>query len=51
MLFIFRHLKWLKKLEITNELYRETLNEYMVSYEEQEAKIEMNVMILMDTVG
>ena len=34
------HLKWLKKLEITNGLYRETLNEYMASYEEQEAKIE-----------
>ena len=34
------HLKWLKKLEITNELYRETLDEYMASYEEQEAKIE-----------
>lgn len=33
-------MKWLKKLEITNELYRETLNEYMASYEEQEAKIE-----------
>ena len=28
------HLKWLKKLEITNELYRETLDEYMASYEE-----------------
>ena len=35
-----KHLKWLKKLEITNELYRETLDEYMASYEEQEAKIE-----------
>lgn len=34
------HLNWLKKLEITNMLYRETLNEYMASYEEQEAKIE-----------
>lgn len=34
------HLKWLKKLEITNALYRETLNEYMASYEEQESKIE-----------
>ena len=34
------HLNWLKKLEITNELYRETLDEYMASYEEQEAKIE-----------
>lgn len=35
-----KHLKWIKKLEITNELYRETLDEYMASYEEQEAKIE-----------
>lgn len=26
------HLKWLKKLEITNGLYRETLDEYMASY-------------------
>lgn len=34
------HLKWLKKLEITNQLYRETLDEYMASYEEQEVKIE-----------
>ena len=34
------HLKWIKKLEITNRLYRETLDEYMASYEEQEAKIE-----------
>ena len=34
------HLKWLKKLEITNQLYQETLDEYMASYEEQEAKIE-----------
>ena len=34
------HLKWIKNLEIKNKLYRETLNEYMVSYEEQEAKIE-----------
>ena len=33
-------MKWLKKLEITNALYHETLNEYMASYEEQEAKIE-----------
>ena len=33
-------MKWLKKLEITNGLYRETLDEYMASYEEQEAKIE-----------
>lgn len=35
-----KHLKWLKNLEITNALYRETLDEYMASYEEQEAKIE-----------
>ncbi len=34
------HLKWLKKLEIQNALYRETLDEYMASYEEQESKIE-----------
>ena len=34
------HLKWLKKLEIRNALYRETLDKYMASYEEQEAKIE-----------
>lgn len=34
------HLKWIKKLEITNALYRETLDEYMASYEEAEAKIE-----------
>lgn len=34
------HLKWLKKFEITNELYLETLDEYMESYEEQETKIE-----------
>ncbi len=33
------HLKWLKKLEL-KELYRETLEEYMASYEEQTAKIE-----------
>ncbi len=32
------HLKWLKKLEL-NGLYRETLEEYMASYEEQTAKI------------
>ena len=31
--------KWLKKLELP-ELYRETLNEYMATYEEQTAKIE-----------
>ena len=35
-----KHLKWIKKLEITNAMYRETLDEYMASYEEQEAKIE-----------
>ena len=29
-----------KKLEIANAMYRETLDEYMASYEEQEAKIE-----------
>ena len=34
-----RHLDWLKKLNLS-ELYRETLNEYMTSYEEQTAKIE-----------
>ena len=33
------HWKWLRDLELC-ELYRETLNEYMCSYEEQEAKIE-----------
>ena len=33
------HLKWLKKLEL-KELYRETLEEYMATYEEQTAKIE-----------
>ena len=32
------HLKWLKKLEL-KELYRETLEEYMATYEEQTAKI------------
>lgn len=35
-----KHLKWIKSFDITNELYRETLDEYMASYEEQEAKIE-----------
>lgn len=40
VLYQLAHLKWLKKLEITNVLYRETLDEYMASYEEQEAKIE-----------
>ncbi len=33
------HWKWLKKLEVS-EMYRETLDEYMASYEEQTAKIE-----------
>lgn len=34
-----RHAAWLKKLEL-DPMYRETLDEYMASYEEQEAKIE-----------
>ena len=34
-----KHVTWLKKVEL-NPMYRETLNEYMASYEEQEAKIE-----------
>ena len=34
-----KHVTWLKKLEL-DPMYRETLNEYMASYEEQEAKIE-----------
>ena len=33
------HLKWIKKFEVKN-LYKETLDEYMASYEEQEAKVE-----------
>ena len=33
------HWKWLKKLELS-ALYREVLNEYMTSYEEQVSKIE-----------
>lgn len=33
------HLKWLKQLDIS-ALYRETLDEYMASYDEQTAKIE-----------
>ena len=33
------HWKWLKKLELS-ALYREVLNEYMTSYEEQTAKID-----------
>jgi transposase len=35
-----KHLDWLKKLGITNALYKETLNEYLASYGEHEAKIE-----------
>lgn len=34
-----KHINWLKKLEL-EPMYRETLNEYMASFEEQEAKIE-----------
>ena len=34
-----KHISWLKKLEL-DPMHRETLNEYMASYEEQEAKIE-----------
>ena len=34
-----KHLDWLKKLDLS-DLHRETLNEYMASYEEQTAKIE-----------
>ena len=33
------HLKWLKELKVPS-LYRETLDEYMASYDEQTAKIE-----------
>ena len=33
------HLKWLKQLDVS-ALYRETLDEYMASYDEQTAKIE-----------
>jgi len=33
------HLKWLKKLELSG-LYKETLDEYMASYDEQSAKVE-----------
>lgn len=33
------HWKWLKELDLS-PMYREVLNEYMASYEEQEAKIE-----------
>ena len=34
-----KHIAWLRKLEL-NPIYQETLNEYMASYDEQEAKIE-----------
>ena len=34
-----KHVIWLNKLEL-DPMYRETLNEYMASYEQQEAKIE-----------
>ena len=34
-----KHITWLKKLEL-DPMYRETLDEYLISYEEQEAKIE-----------
>ena len=34
-----KHIRWLQKLEL-DPMYRETLDEYMTSYEEQEAKIE-----------
>ena len=34
-----QHLSWLRKLEITG-LLRETLDEYLASYDEQTAKIE-----------
>ena len=34
-----KHVAWLNNLEL-DPMYRETLNEYMASYEEQEAKIE-----------
>lgn len=34
-----KHISWLNKLEL-DPLYRETLNEYMASYEEKVAKIE-----------
>jgi len=34
-----KHVTWLNKLEL-DPMYRETLSEYMASYEEQEAKIE-----------
>ena len=34
-----KHVTWLRKLEL-EPMYRETLDEYLASYEEQEAKIE-----------
>ena len=34
-----KHFTWLKKLDL-HPMYRETLDEYLASYEEQEAKIE-----------
>ena len=34
-----KHIIWLRKLDL-DPMYRETLNEYMASYEEQESKIE-----------
>ena len=34
-----KHILWLRKLDL-DPMYRETLNEYMASYEEQESKIE-----------
>lgn len=34
-----RHISWLRKLEL-EPMYRETLTEYLISYEEQSAKIE-----------
>ena len=34
-----KHLAWLKKLEL-DSMYRETMDEYLASYDEQEAKIE-----------
>lgn len=34
-----KHLAWLKKLEL-DPMYRETMDEYLASYDEQEAKIE-----------
>lgn len=34
-----KHLAWLKKLEL-DSMYRETMDEYLASYDQQEAKIE-----------